>query len=283
MADSTAYPPAHGDEAQLFRDFNDDLMRSIARSVKYIRPDTIEDACSFAWAKFLQCQPSREGNWQGWLFRTAQYQAWAIERKTLDRDEQPVLSLRDDIVTGVAQPLDEELELRDVAKEGLEIISKLPPRLRRIAELRAGGFMYKEIGEITGDSPTRVAQLVALADERISEIRAERAHERGPFPARAERLWELEHNTPEWLADKIGRPVKLTRKTGGETVRRRAWRRAALALDDYRTAAGPAGFDALTDKPPADPTLRAPHAAAIKAMSELEAEVKRQRDCSRSR
>jgi hypothetical protein len=97
--------------------------------------------------------------------------------------------------------------------------------------------MYKETGEITGDSATRVAQLVALADDKINEIRAERAPERGPFPARVERLWEREHNTPEWLADKIGRPRKLTRKFGGETVRRRAWRRAAPALDDYRTPA----------------------------------------------
>jgi DNA-directed RNA polymerase specialized sigma24 family protein len=115
MADSTAYPPAHGDEAQLYRDFNDDLMRSIARSVKHTRPDTVEDACSFAWAKFLQCQPSREDNWRGWLFRTAQYQAWAIERKTLDRDERPVLSLNDDIVAADARPIDEQVDLRDVA------------------------------------------------------------------------------------------------------------------------------------------------------------------------
>jgi DNA-binding transcriptional MerR regulator len=283
MADSTPCPPAHGDEAQLFRDYNDDLMRSIARSVRYARPHTVEDACAFAWTKFLQKQPSRDDNWRGWLFRVAQYEAFAIERKARDRQEQPIFTLRDEIVAADARPIDEEVELRGVARAALVVMSQLRSRLRRIVELRAAGFTFSEISEITGDSRTRVAQLATIARDEIAEIRTERVHARKELPARAERLWELEHQTPDWLADKIGRPVKLRRKTGGETVRRRAWRRAALALDDYRTAAGAEALKSMTSTPPADPALRGPHAEALKAISELEAEVKRQRDCSRSR
>jgi RNA polymerase sigma factor (sigma-70 family) len=283
MADSTGYPAAHSDEGQLFRDFNDALLRKITRAVVYARPELVEDACAYAWTKFLQCQPDRDGSWEGWLFRTAQRQAWALQREAQDRSDRPVLPLRDDLVSSSEQLPEAQAELRAEAREALAAIAKLPPRLRRIAELRTAGFTYDEISQITGSSRTKVAQLATRANEEIAEIRADQAATRGQTPARAERLWELERRTPDWLAEKIGRPVKVRRKFGGETVRRRAWRRAALALDDYRTAAGANEFEAMTSEPPADPALRGPHATAVKAMGELEAEIKRQRDCSRGR
>jgi hypothetical protein len=71
MADSNRFPPACGDEADLFRTFNDELMQCIDRSVRDSTPQTIEDACAFAWTEFMRHQPSRDRNWQGWLFRAA--------------------------------------------------------------------------------------------------------------------------------------------------------------------------------------------------------------------
>src|SRR5919202_3848100 len=91
MADQHRYPPARGDEAELFRDYNDELMRTVARTVGWSTPQVIEDACSFAWMKFMQCQPDRRMNWRGWMFRTAQRKAWELEAeqreiRSLDED-----------------------------------------------------------------------------------------------------------------------------------------------------------------------------------------------------
>src|SRR4051794_33272717 len=79
MADSDSRPPARGDEGELFRAFNAELMCSVANAVHASNAQNIEDACAFAWAQFLEHQPDRERNWRGWLFRTAQRQAWLLE------------------------------------------------------------------------------------------------------------------------------------------------------------------------------------------------------------
>src|SRR5262249_50384182 len=81
MANSNPRPQLLGDEAELFRDYNDHLMRQIDRHVTTSSPHTVEDACSFAWAQFLRYQPNRSDNWRGWLFQTAIREAWLIERR----------------------------------------------------------------------------------------------------------------------------------------------------------------------------------------------------------
>src|SRR4051812_35880321 len=81
MADQSTRPAARGDEAELFRDFHPKLMEQISKSVYDVRPDVIEDACSFAWFQFMSHQPDRARNWQGWMFRTAQREVWRIERE----------------------------------------------------------------------------------------------------------------------------------------------------------------------------------------------------------
>src|SRR5687768_12511510 len=88
MDDRHRYPSARGDETELFRLYNDELLRSISQSVGYTTPQVVEDACSFAWAKFLQCQPDRDKNWRGWLFRTAQREVWVLEGRL--REQRPL-------------------------------------------------------------------------------------------------------------------------------------------------------------------------------------------------
>src|SRR3954447_6205068 len=82
--------PQQGDEAELFALYNDALMRRVA-SVVRTSHETIEDACSIAWAQFLRHQPDRDREWRAWLFRTAQREAWHLdserrEAKSLDAD-----------------------------------------------------------------------------------------------------------------------------------------------------------------------------------------------------
>jgi len=45
-------------------------------------------------------------------------------------------------------------------------------------------------------------------------------------------------------------------------TRRRAWRRAAIALDDYRELAGADNLDTITVERPANPALRSAHSVA---------------------
>src|SRR4051812_49197227 len=168
MADTRDLPPARGDEAELFRAYSDELLRTVARGVTTQSTQTIEDACSFAWAKFMENQPDRDRNWRGWLFRVAQRRAWELEDERLEGH----VELR---VTGSAHvahtyeapsPIDEVETFHDV-QDALSIVRQLPPRLQRIAMLRALGFRYPEISALTGDSNARVHRLVVGANERI--------------------------------------------------------------------------------------------------------------------
>jgi DNA-directed RNA polymerase specialized sigma24 family protein len=283
MPDSDAFPPAHGDEADLFRELNDELMCSTSTAPSSIRRHRTEDACAHAWMQFLRHRPSRESNWRGWLFRVARREAWRIERKGRDHAGQNLHPL--DEIEGAKDSIGaiDEIEIRNDVREALTIISNLRPRLQRVALLRALGHSHAQVGELTGDSPTRVHQLVAMANCEVDEIRAERAHSRRDFPPRAERLWELENDPPDWLVRKIGRPVKPSRKYSGRTEQRRHWRRAALALDDYRRSVGAEGFENMTTESPANPALRESHAAAVKAMSALLALRTAERERSRER
>lgn len=260
MDDARTRPRPRGDEAQLFRDFNDELMRTVARSTVASSPQTIEDACAFAWTKFIEQQPDRGRNWQGWLFRTAQREVWALERQ----------HAADWTVRATDIPLagDDVTDLRDEVEDALSVLRQLPERLQRIVLLRALGFQYREIGEITGDSQARVHVLVKRANSRVFSILEARDARLPQASTRAARLRVLEESPPDWLVDRIG-ALPQPRFDSSDTVKRRAWRRAALALDDYRTAVGTDEFPPLPSTPPADPTVRAVLQRALRAVTEL--------------
>ena len=283
MADPDDFPPARGDEADLFREFNDELLLYVNNAVYDTTPQNIEDACAFAWMQFLRRQPSRETNWRGWLFRVAQREAWRIERQGLDNNDHEVRPIHDVEVATDGEVLLDEIEIRNDVAEALTIIAELRPRLQRVALLRALGYTHAQVGELTGDSATRVHQLVSRASHEVDEIRAGREHDRRAFPPRAERLWELEKNPPDWLVEKIGMPIKPSRRISGRTEQRRQWRRAALALDDYRRATGAEGFETMTSATPSNPSRRTPHTAAMKAMNEFHALRACAQDHSRER
>jgi hypothetical protein len=239
-------------------------MRAVSRSVDRSTPQTIEDACAYAWAQFLEHQPDRALNWQGWMFRTAQRQAWLLERHA--RDTLPIWEDRHNS----QRRAPDTLAIRRDVQDALWIVGRLPPRLQRIAVLRAFGMRHSDIGEITGDSPTRVSQLITRANDEIHDILAERHHATKPSSPRAERLWELESDPPEWLTRHIGRVPRHSRRQSGQTLQRRAWRRAAIALDDYRGAAGPERFDEQFDAPIRDAELGRLRQTALRAVENLE-------------
>jgi hypothetical protein len=105
----------------------------------------------------------------------------------------------------------DEYALRDGVEDAFSILERLSPRLRRVAMLRALGPRHREIGELTGDSPVRVAQLISRASFEIYEVLAERSHEIEHVSRRAQRLWELERDQPSWLTERIGRAPRSRR------------------------------------------------------------------------
>src|SRR3954447_11234741 len=118
MANSRDLPSPRGDEAELFRQFNDELMRDVSRHVSCSSAQTIEDACAFAWTQFLEVQPDRGRNWQGWLFTTAKREAWLLERGTYDHEELNGVSLGE---YGEAHGRDvaDELQLRGDVEDAM--------------------------------------------------------------------------------------------------------------------------------------------------------------------
>lgn len=128
--------------------------------------------------------------------------------------------------------------MNDDLNEVVAVLGQLPPRLRRIAFLRASGLHYDEIGAITGDSFSRVTTLVRRSNEKLHEAIGEMRTDEQDLPPRARRLRELENEPPIWLLNELG-PVPQSR--GGRVAcaaQRLQWRRAALAIEDYRRLSG---------------------------------------------
>ena len=249
-------------------------MRRVGRVVR-TSPEIIEDACSIAWAQFLRHQPDRNREWRAWLFKTARREAWILDAKR--RNIRP---FEDDsgYATWVPEPIDERdaYTERDELEAAVDVLAQLPPRLRRIAFLRATGHRYSEIQEITGDSQSRVSALVRRANDRIHEALQELAEEL-PTPPRAERLRELESSPPRWLTREIGRPPRGRGGREGYATRLLIWRRAALAIDDYRELTG---FDSEVQALGVRPRPE-PYAQAFDAAQRAVDNVAHQRSCSR--
>ena len=123
------------------------------------------------------------------------------------------------------------------------------------------GYKYEEIRDVLGISLTRVNQLITEANVAMRREQERIGPEQQPRSPRAARLRELEERPPRWLCAAIGRPPGQSQRA--EAVL--AWRRAALAIDDYRReyAAG-VDHDPLRD-PPADPQARRAHEVAHRA------------------
>jgi transcriptional regulator with XRE-family HTH domain len=109
------------------------------------------------------------------------------------------------------------------------------PEARRSAKaLQITGFTYAEIAELLGLSRTRVNHYINDANAIMRETHARSLPENVPRIPRAIRLRQLENAPPDWLLRAIGR---IPASPMGPEVRL-LWRRAALALDDFRRQSG---------------------------------------------
>jgi len=125
MADD--YKPLQGDEAELFALYNHELLRRVQRAVN-TSPAIVEDACSIAWAQFLRHQPDRNRQWRAWLFKTAQREAWSLDRAR--RETKPLAEESADGRWWFTEPLDphDVYRERDELEAAVEVLEQLPPR-----------------------------------------------------------------------------------------------------------------------------------------------------------
>jgi DNA-directed RNA polymerase specialized sigma24 family protein len=155
-----------GDEAELFSEHNDHLLR-VVRSHVVASEALIEDACAMAWEQFMRSQPARGEKLFGWLRTVAIHEAYRLS-KTQRREPflQGMAHRPSDGRDGgwedfVPDPRDLDLQLR--AKEALHLVAALPERQRLYLGLLAGGHRYEDIMRVTGASYTNVNKHLSRA------------------------------------------------------------------------------------------------------------------------
>jgi DNA-directed RNA polymerase specialized sigma24 family protein len=238
-------PGLVGDEAELFREFHPRFVRILQRRTNAPR-EVVDDACAFAWQQFLQHQPDRDRNWRAWLVRTAEREAWRLNGVEASHQ---TWSIEDVECAPAALDIADDHDhaaIRLRLRAALEAFARLPDRRRDIKTLQITGFSYAEIAEMRGLTYTRVNHVLAEANAMLREQQGRGAAAQSGGPPRAVRLGELEREPPRWLRKAIGRVPSVT--NDGRAVL--AWRRAALAIDDYRRQYGRGlGDDPLGERP----------------------------------
>lgn len=172
----TAPTDLRGDEADLFAEHHEALLRSVKRTIN--APEAlIEDACQFAWTQLIRTQPDRGPRLFGWLRTVAIHEGYRLSRT--QRRDAALEDLAAPDANGGSSPdgwealiegpvdLDSQLE----AKRGLSILASLPERQRRYLALLVAGYRYHEIVELAGVTYTNVNKHLTRA--RASVRRAE--------------------------------------------------------------------------------------------------------------
>jgi DNA-binding CsgD family transcriptional regulator len=155
----------------------------------------------------------------------------------------------------VAEPADprDVHAIRVDMADALERLQGLTVRQQRVLFLRSAGLRYDEIANVTGATLRQVDRLLARARARLYKQAAQREMETRPPTERAARLASFERDPPGWIVSRIGKPPGGFR---GGAVALLAWRRAALAIDDYRRA-----HDLRLARPDHEPSPATPEAA----------------------
>ncbi len=142
---STTATPC-GDEAELYRRHQRDLLRAVSRAVNAPQ-ELIEDACQNAWAILLRSQPDCVSIF-AWLRVVAIHEAYRLSQTERRHTHLEDLGLRTEWEAIIADrsTIDDAIE----AREALRALASLPERQRNDLTLLVAGFSYREIGEITG-------------------------------------------------------------------------------------------------------------------------------------
>lgn len=150
---------------RLFESHATRLERVVASKVG-ATPETVEDACSFAWAQLVahtDVDPDSASAF-AWLVMVAVREVWnltgrAIPAADVEVETVPAFDTRADLDTIVE------------SHDAREIIAQLPERQRKVKTLQVLGFSYEEIADALGWTYTAVNRHITRANKRIREIR----------------------------------------------------------------------------------------------------------------
>ena len=196
----------------------------------------------------MRHQPDRDGGWRSWLITVAQREAWRLHGKEAGHVGFEFGGDREDLVHEPVDPRD-VLALRADLRFALDVLAAVPERRRVVKAMQVTGLKYEEIQSRFGLTYTQVNRLMTEANQAIQKERQRIAPRRDGMPPRAVRLQELEAKPPRWLTSAVGRPP-------GKHVPAQVvlpWRRAALAIDDYRREHGAHLRDEPLGSRPAEP------------------------------
>ena len=107
--------------------------------------------------------------------------------------------------------------------------------MQRVVLIRSQVWKKEEVAR-SWNQPEQVDRLLRAAAVQLAEVNEHRHDRERPVASpRAARLRELEDDSPAWLSNVIGRCPYRSKSSAGVVL---AWRRAALAIDDYRRTTG---------------------------------------------
>ena len=161
-------------------------------------------------------------------------------------------------------------------RAALQELQKLPERLQAVVFMRSQSTKQSEVAEVLGVSTQRIDQLLRAASVKLRDVSERRIEASRPVASpRAARLRELEDDPPKRLTEAIGRVPGRNKSSSGVVL---AWRRAALAIDDYRRAQS-----SERSRQPGDiqSDVTTSHAHAERAIEQLRFERRRSRQGSR--
>ena len=256
--------------------------RMLARGAS---PKTVRNVMTFLHSVFglavrkgwVPSNPVQDAARQGWLFRTAQREAWrltAIRRSELRlRSEVPDRGLTDPDRS--ADPA-RRLEQRQQFEEAIFELKQIPKPMQAVVLVASQVRRHRDVGEILDIPETRVGYLLASASAALGEAAERRAERERPVASpRAARLRELEDAPPDWLVESVGRPPARGKNASASIL---AWRRAALAIDDYRhDHAWTSPYEGLGPKPTDNLIARRAHERAQLAIERVSVERARRR------
>jgi hypothetical protein len=163
----------------------------------------------------------------------------------------------------------------------LQELRRLPPQLQQVVLIRSQVWKQDDVADVMGISQQRVAALLVDAALKVAELNEERHEQERPVASpRAARLRELEDAPPPWLTSAIGTRPGRSKSSSGVVL---AWRRAVLAIDDYRRVCGHHSAADAIGPTPIEPDARRFHQHAERAIAEVAAERDRRSGISRGR
>jgi DNA-directed RNA polymerase specialized sigma24 family protein len=169
--------------AAFYRRHADRIRRTVA-AVVHASVETIEDACQTAWAfRLRRDDVSVDDRGANWLITVAIRQAWQLalsSRETPVGTFQGVAGGDDDVpepADRLATDTDEQALSRIEAAERVVDLQALKARERRELYLKALGYSYGEIAQLTGSTYTEVNRRVVEGRARLRTLQAEREND----------------------------------------------------------------------------------------------------------